>query len=137
MKYLKLYAIAIMWLFVVLQISSAITLKEMFPVTPFAMYAGSYSSKDIQMLRITCVPAEPAKEFYLAELDRFQQEADYVARIDGNIPEQAPLILDPLAKDLEGDCKFLRLYQLSWHEFTGPTRNNPDKKELLYETKAL
>lgn len=136
MKLGKLYAVLVMGIITALQVYSAVSLVELFPISPFGMYAGKTTGENLQLLRIACVPESPKEEFFLAELDRFHQEQDYVQMLDLDIQGQAPQVLSSLLKDLDGECKSLKLYRMNWRHFSGPVRNQPEKKELLYETKS-
>lgn len=136
MKLGKLYAVLVMGGIVALQVYSAVGLVELFPISPFSMYAGKVTGENLQLLRIACVLEPPKAEFYLAELDRFHQELDYVQMLDLDIRNQAPQVLNSLLKDLDGECKSLKLYKMNWRHFSGPVRNQPDQKELLYEAKS-
>lgn len=136
MKLGKLYAVLVMVTIAALQVYSAVGLVELFPISPFAMYSGKTTGENLQLLRIACVPEAPKAEFYLAELDRFHQEVDYVQMLDLDIEKQTPQVLNSLLKDLDGQCKSLKLYKMNWKHFSGPVRNQPEQKELLYEAKS-
>lgn len=136
MKLGKIYAGLVMVAVAALQIYSAINVVEIFPISPFNMYAGKTTGENLQLLRIACVPDSPKQEFFIAELDRFHQELDYIQMLDLDIEHQAPQVLGSLLQDLKGECRSLKLYKMNWKHFSGPQRNQPDQKELLYEAKS-
>lgn len=136
MKLGKLYAVLVMVGIAALQVYSAVGLVELFPISPYAMYAGKTTGQNLQLLRIACVPESTKPEFFIGEFDRFHQELDYIQMLDLDIEAQAPQVLSALLKDLNGECKSLKLYRLSWQHFSGPVRNQPEQKELLYETQS-
>lgn len=140
----KLYALIVMGVFAVLQVYAAVTEKELFPLSPFAMYSHPYRAQDLRLLRITCAKPPMPKEKFISEFDLFRPEGDYAADLEDFLYVDLPLsepgrqyaasILAPLHSYLKDQCASLKVYRYVWKQFTGQTRFKPDQKELIFET---
>ncbi|WP_413287901.1 hypothetical protein [Bdellovibrio sp. HCB337] len=140
----KLYALTVMGVFAVLQLCAAISEKEMFPLSPFAMYSRLYDAQDLRILRITCAKPPMPKERFISEFDLFRPEGDYISDLGDFLYSDLPLsepgrqfaatILAPLHEYLKDQCASLKVYRYTWKQFTGQKRFKPDQKELIFET---
>lgn len=85
------------------------------------------------MIRIYCVFPDSHEEL-ITNLNMRKVESSYIDKIEIN---QDPVVirktLDPLWNEVKDRCMNLKVYKLFWKKFTGPNRDKPDTKELIYQ----